>query len=197
MITIHGGIHMKKILISLYLVLCFYTLFHLIFNFQNEGVLESIFLLEADPLVFAVFNLLGLFPLAFLTLALSTNKLKILDFALLFSGFMLGGFVSTLYFIRASKPSFKPIKWLQSISILGILLTFMTIVSGLIFGSITTYIELFKSDSFIHIMTLDFIFMVFISPILLRPISKYYLLGLIPIIGIFIPLIIEKNIQAK
>lgn len=188
---------MKKILISLYLVLCFYTLFHLIFNFQNEGVLESIFLLEADPLVFAVFNLLGLFPLAFLTLALSTNKLKNLDFALLFSGFMLGGFVSTLYFIRASKPSFKPIKWLQSISILGILLTFMTIVSGLIFGSITTYIELFKSDSFIHIMTLDFIFMVFISPILLRPISKYYLLGLIPIIGIFIPLIIEKNIQAK
>jgi len=184
---------MKKTLISLYLIFCLYTLFHLIFNFKNQGVLESIFLLEVDPLVLAVFNLLGLFPLAFLTLALSTNKLKTLDFALLFSGFMLGGFVSTIYFIRASKPTFKPIKWNQVIFILGTIITAITILSGLTFGSITTYIELFKNDTFIHIMTLDFIFMALISPLLLKPISKYYVLGLIPIIGIFTTLILEQN----
>ena len=35
--------------------------------------------------------------------------------------------------------------------------------------------------------------MALISPLLLKPISKYYVLGLIPIIGIFTTLILEQN----
>ncbi|CDR30328.1 Uncharacterised protein [Acholeplasma oculi] len=188
---------MRKTITIGYMILIIYTIVHLTFNFSNGNILINIFMLQVDPLILAVFNMLGLFPLAFILFAFTTNKLNKLDFVPLLFGFVLGGFASTPYFIYKEKPLFRKIKWFKEIALVGMIMTFFTILGGLLMGNIHAYIDAFLNDSFVHIMTIDFIFMVFISPLILKPISKYYLLGLIPIIGIFLVIFIESYKENK
>jgi|SRR5690554_3910535 len=182
---------MKKIIIIGYLGLVLYSIYHIVFNFMNGNVLMDIFAFQVDPLIISVFNLLGLFPLALIMFAYSTNKLKPIDYVPLLLGFVLGGFASTPYFIYKEKPNMKYFKWFKEISIVGIIMTTITILIGLINGNFQNYGDAFLNDSFVHIMTIDFLFLVLISPLLLKPVSRYYILGLIPIIGIFLTIFIE------
>lgn len=57
---------MRKSVLFLYITLIFYTLIHLVFFFSNQGALESLLKLEGDPLLLTLFNLLGIYPLAFM-----------------------------------------------------------------------------------------------------------------------------------
>jgi len=187
----------KKYIIVAYIILILYTLVHLSTNFMNQDVLTNILNMQIDPLIFAVFNLLGIFPFAFLMFALSTNKLNKIDYVPLLLAFGLGGFANTPFFIYKDIRKMHYIKYFNILSIIGVLITFITILSGLFFGSFTSYLDAFLNDSFVHIMTIDFLFMIIISPLILKPISKHYLLGLIPIIGIFLVILIEQEHLSK
>jgi hypothetical protein len=184
---------MKKYIIIAYGLLIFYTLVHLFTNFMNQDVLNSIINMQVDPLIFAVFNLLGIFPFAFLMFAFATNKLNKIDYLPLLLAFGLGGFANTPFFIYKDIRKIRYIKYFNVLATIGVILTFITILSGLMFGSITIYRDTFLNDSFVHIMTIDFLFMIIISPLILKPVSNYYLLGLLPIIGIFAVIFIEQN----
>lgn len=184
---------MRKYILVAYALLIFYTLVHLLTNFMNQDILIQILNMQADPLIFAVFNLLGIFPFAFLVLAFATSKLNKLDYIPLLLAFGLGGFANAPFFIYKDIKKMHYVKYFRTLSIIGIIMTIITILSGLIFGSFTTYYDTFLSDSFIHIMTIDFIFMVVVSPLILKPVSKYHLLGLLPIIGILAVIYIEQT----
>lgn len=184
---------MRKYILVAYVLLIFYTLVHLLTNFMNQDVLMRILNMQADPLIFAVFNLLGLFPFAFLMFAFATNKLNKLDYVPLLLAFGLGGFANTPFFIYKDIKNIRYVKYFKSLSIIVIILTVLTILSGLIFGSLPTYIDTFLNDSFVHIMTIDFLFMVIISPLILKPVTKYYLLGLLPIVGILVIIYMEQT----
>ncbi len=184
---------MRKYILVAYVLLIFYTLVHLLTNFMNQDILMRLLNMQADPLIFAVFNLLGLFPLAFLMFAFATHKLNKLDYIPLLLAFGLGGFANTPFFIYKDIKSMRYIKYFKALSVIAIIFTIIAILSGLIFGSTSIYIDAFLNDSFVHIMTIDFLFMVTISPLILKPVTKYYLLGLLPIIGIFVVLMIEQQ----
>ncbi|WP_025724751.1 hypothetical protein [Acholeplasma granularum] len=182
---------MKKIITFSYVLLIIYTIYHLVFKYSSLNLLSDIFSMNVDPLILAVFNLLGMFPLTFLLFAITTNKLNKVDFIFLFLGFVLGGFAVAPYFIYKKNPKYRNIRVFKYTSFILMFTTIIIIIFGLILGNFQVYLNAFLNDSFIHIMTIDFIFMIFISPLILKPVSRYYLLGFMPIVGIYLNLALK------
>lgn len=127
-----------------------------IFLPNNQLSILSIIRFEADPLLIAVFNSLGLLPALFfierLSKSKSWTKSEILSYALSFG---LGAF-ALLWGLdnKANKIQSK----LYKILLIGIMIgLFGTILYGFIYGNIESYIFIWQNDLFIRIMTLDFI----------------------------------------
>ena len=181
----------RLFILTLYVFLIIYTLIHLIFFYQDDGMLIALLSMNADPMLFMMFNLLGLFPFAFLLHALKAMKLDIKDFIPLGLGFMLGGFAIAPLFIFKKENIQTNQTWIKWGSIFGGFFTIIMIIYGLVFGSFNTYIDAFLNDSFIHIMTLDFLFLVVLTITVLKPVSKYYYLGIIPVVGLYLGVLFD------
>ncbi|MDY3195720.1 MAG: hypothetical protein RBQ95_02565 [Paracholeplasma sp.] len=168
-----------------YGLLVSYSLMHLIFFFSTSSVLVDILKMEADPLVFTVFNLMGLFPLSFLLYALFYETIEKKEYPYFILSFMLGAFALTPYFIKRKEvPSVtknRPRAFLLVIGVMSLLL----IIYGVILGRVSEYSRAFMSDSFVHIMTFDFLFMIGLSVYLMYPIKKHWYLAFIPVVGFY------------
>lgn len=174
---------MKKHILITYIVLLAYTIVHVVFFFSNEGILGNLIRLEADPLLVTMFNLLGIYGLAYLIYSIKYVSPRRLDLIPLVLGFGLGAFVITPMFIKKRPIIKNDEKWVSLIALIGVILSITLLGFGLILGDYQLFIKAFMGDSFIHIMTIDFIFLTILSILISKPISKHYYLAGIPLVG--------------
>jgi hypothetical protein len=179
------GDQMRKGLFITHMALIVYAVVHLLTNFQAGTFLNDVMSNRIDPTLFMVFNLLGLFPLAFILYGLKYLDMNRKQWVLLSMGFMLGGFILTIPFIDGKLQS-KPVsKKTHLVALIGLIISVMTIGYGVILGDFGQYYEVFLTDSFVHIMTMDFLFLYGLSIYLsFKTIEKPYL-SLIPVIGLY------------
>lgn len=179
------GETMKKIITITHFSLIVYALVHIGTQFQLTSLLQDMIQLDADPSLLMVFNLLGLFPLAFLLFGIQFLPMTLQDKIFLGLGFGLGGFILTVPFIK-NELSPRPVSQKVHLGALfGLIGAVATLGYGLILGDLDSYMNAFIADSFVHIMTIDFLFLYLLSILLSRQVFKQYWLSFIPVIGFF------------
>ncbi|MDQ0429525.1 hypothetical protein QOZ98_002353 [Planomicrobium stackebrandtii] len=175
---------------------------------EADPVLSNIFsgnFGEIDPLVFAVFNSLGLFPMVFLTLLLLNDRQKwpAWPFALL--SFVVGAFSLLLYFAfgdrKAERRLRTPgwlVRFLSSRFWLILLMVSwaansLTLLQGF---SLTAYREAFFESGLVSVMTVDWFVLWGLSVYAVHrfyPEARLKIFAWIPIIGPVIVLFINKK----
>lgn len=175
---------------------------------ETDPILSNIFsgnFGEIDPLVFAVFNSLGLFPMVFLTLLLLNDRQKwpAWPFALL--SFVVGAFSLLLYFAfgdRKAERRLRTPSWL--VRFLGsrfwlILLMVSWVANGLTLlqgFSLAAYREAFFASGLVSVMTVDWFVLWGLSIYAVHrfyPEAKLKALAWIPIIGPILVLFANKT----
>ena len=154
-----------------------------------------------NPLVIALFNLMGIWPMIYSALVFIDGRgQKIPAWLFASASFGVGAFALLPYLaLRKTNPSFPGtknalIKVLDS-RITGIILTVGTAILvsyGLLQGDWSNFIQQWQSDRFIHVMSLDFCLLCLIFPALLgddmarrdwqKP-QLYWIFALIPLFG--------------
>lgn len=185
---------MRKGLFIAHATLIIYAIIHLMTDFMDGGVLQTLITNEADPYLFMVFNLLGLFPLAFILFGLKYLQMDKTDWIFLGLGFMLGGFMLTIPFIQGELKPKKISKKVQVTALIGLIITVLVIGYGIILGDFNVYFNAFMTDSFVHIMTLDFIFLYGLSIYLSCRTMKLPWISLIPVVGFYYLLFQDSTI---
>ncbi len=173
-----------------------------------------------DPLIIALFNLMGILPMVYACLLLIDGKTQILT-AGLFSAasFAVGAFAILPYLaLRVSHPTAETER-LRSDGIdrrgiiklvdsrwFGITLAIGTIILlgyGITQGNWTNFVQQWQTSRFIHVMSLDFCLLILLLPVLigedmqLRNFANpqlVKLLSLIPLFGGLIYLCIRPNL---
>lgn len=163
-----------------------------------------------NPLIVSLFNLMGVFPLIYGCMVIIDGKgQKIPAWIFASLSFGVGAFALLPYLaLREPNPNFVGkknafIKLLDS-RITGILLSIGAIVLvsyGLQGGNWGDFIQQWKNDRFIHVMSLDFCMLCLIFPALLgddmarrdmkNPIL-YWLVTLVPLLGLLAYLSVRK-----
>jgi len=176
---------MRKGLFIAHVGLIIYAIIHLTTHFQAGTFLNDVFSNGADPTLLMVFNLLGLLPLAFILFGVKYLEMNKKQWVLLSMGFVLGGFILTIPFIDGKLQS-KPVsKKTHLVALIGLILSVMTLGYGVILGDFNLYYEAFLNDSFVHIMTMDFLFLYGLSIYLSFKTFKKPYLSLIPVVGLY------------
>ena len=155
-----------------------------------------------NPLIVALFNLMGLWPIAYACLALiDGHKQKALAWPFVLGAFGLGAFSLLPYLVlRQPHPTFTPPKSLLLVLVesrwLGISLLVGSLVLfgyGLYAGDWADFITQWQTSRFIHVMSLDFCLLWLLVPSLLgddmvrRGMKNPQLFGLIclvPLVGL-------------
>ncbi|MCU0104918.1 hypothetical protein N7603_04535 [Acholeplasma vituli] len=176
---------MKKIFTIAHIVLVVYAIIHLVTQFHITNAFKELIQLEADPYLISVFNLLGLFPLAFLLFGLRYMNMTKPTWIGLSLGFMLGGFALIIPFTRQELKKNTVSSKVHIIALVGLIGAILTIGYGLILGNFSNYMSAFTSDSFVHIMTIDFLFLYGLSILLSFKVYKQPWFSMIPVIGFF------------
>lgn len=153
-----------------------------------------------NPLVIALFNLMGIWPMIYSALLFIDGRgQKIPAWLFASVSFGVGVFALLPYLaLRKTNPEFPGtkntlIKLLDS-RITGIILTIGTailVTYGLLQGDWSNFIQQWQSDRFIHVMSLDFCLLCLIFPALLGDdmarrdwqTQLYWLFALIPLFG--------------
>ncbi len=160
----------RTIGIIAWLFLIAYGLIYSIFFNPGSTFLADLFTGSADPLAFMVFNLLGMIPLAFFVFFWQYYELKWFHYLFLAGGFVFGGFATGALFVFM--PEAKPVPKRQTnVLVAGLIITLAVIIYGLFFGSLDAYIQAFETDTFVHVMTIDF-FVLFIFYLALPKLNK-------------------------
>ncbi|GEM_PF-683605 len=188
------SIRAKQSVRVLFLILLVYTGIHLLGSFSGVGALRDLMQGRADPLLFSVFNLFGVFAAAFLVHALYTleyiSPRKRFGLAL---GFLIGAFaLLPTYGYGSFRAVYRPRRGLKAISAGLAVLAAGLIGYGLLFGSPATYFETFATDSFTHIMTIDFLALYVLSVLLARFASgRWWWVALLPVAGFSLSLLLS------
>jgi hypothetical protein len=156
---------------------------------------------DVNPLIFSIFNLMGIWPLLYIMiLVFEANNQKMPVWPFLILSFFAGGFIFLIYFSyrepspvfsgklsRSMKLADKKINAIL-IGLIGIVL----LLYGIVYGDFSNYLTQFWSNSLVHIMSLDFLLVIFLFPVILKddmkrrgiysP-SKYFLYSILPLIG--------------
>jgi hypothetical protein len=153
-----------------------------------------------NPLVIALFNLMGIWPMIYSALLFIDGRgQKIPAWLFASASFGVGAFALLPYLaLRKTNPEFPGtkntlIKLLDS-RITGIILTVGTAILvsyGLLQGDWSDFIQQWQSDRFIHVMSLDFCLLCLIFPALLGDdmarrdwqTQLYWIFALIPLFG--------------
>ncbi len=118
-----------------------------------------------NPLVIALFNVMGVLPAIYACFLLFDGRgQKIVAYPFVAASFGVGAFAILPYLaLRQPNPDWKGEKnlWLKILDspVTGLLLALTTIVLialGLVFGDWSDFWTQFQSDRFIHVMSLDF-----------------------------------------
>ncbi|MCA1010984.1 hypothetical protein [Halobacillus halophilus] len=176
----------------------------------NEGYLNQLIRMnDPDPLLLAVFSLLGLFPITFLILLLTHDHSRLPAWPFAAGSFVLGAFAILPFFFLSTAekkrrnriPSILR-KVLNSLYLHVLLLigTTWLIMYGLLQGDFTFYAQAFNHSQFVHVMTIDLFILTGLSVFTLyweqQKIgiqSKSFLWGILPIIGVMIYLLLNKD----
>lgn len=153
-----------------------------------------------NPLVIALFNLMGIWPMIYSALIFIDGRgQKIPAWLFASASFGVGAFALLPYLaLRKTNPQFPGtknalIKLLDS-RVTGIILTVGTVILvayGLLQGDWSNFIQQWQSDRFIHVMSLDFCLLCLIFPALLGDdmarrdwqTQLFWLFALIPLFG--------------
>ncbi len=169
----------------------------------DDSIMMELFKLQSDePLLIAVFSLLGVFPVAYCLILLRADRYSTpaLPFAL--GSFVLGGFALLPYYFTVSlsprRTNRTSANWYYFLTnrftiFLVLLIAIGLIVYGLTLGNWSVYFEAFQQSHFVHVMTIDLVVMSFLSVIAIRkdrvipyPNRLIPLIGLIPVVGLLI-----------
>ncbi|MBD2577270.1 DUF2834 domain-containing protein [Oscillatoria sp. FACHB-1406] len=157
-----------------------------------------------NPLIVALFNLMGVWPLAYSCLLFADGRgQKIRAFPFVIGSFALGAFALLPYLaLREPNPTFvgkkdKAISAFDS-RLLGVLLTIAAVglvAFGLSQGNWTDFVQQWKTSRFIHVMSLDFCLLCVLFPTLLgddlarRNFKKAWVFWLVCLVPLFGPLL--------
>jgi hypothetical protein len=119
---------------------------------------------QVDPLVFMVFNLLGVWPLVMVAMLVQDEQGKLKAWPFAFSSMVLGNSALYIYlFLRKEQGAFvgpvtKLIKFAESrLLALFLLISIVTLMAyGFSEGSLDTYVKTWKAHFFVNVMTVDF-----------------------------------------
>lgn len=173
----------------------------------NAGYLNQLLTMDnPDPLLLCVFSMLGIFPMAFSMMLLSHDRQRIPAWPFAIGSFALGAFALLPYFFLTKNEAVRSVRtprWLlsvfQSLSLRLLLLigTMVLVVYGFGWGSIEQYVPAFQASSFVHVMTIDLFVLSGLSvyAIYCYEQQRRYLawLGVIPLIGFLLYLVIERE----
>ncbi len=154
-----------------------------------------------NPLVIALFNLMGVWPILYTSLMLIDGRgQKIPAWPFATASFAVGAFAIAPYLVlRRGEPSFIGEKnWIlkiwdsRIIGAIALLSGAGLIAYGLLAGNWADFLQQWRSDRFIHVMSLDFCLLTLLFPILLKDdLSRrglknpflFWIISLLPIIG--------------
>ena len=153
---------MNKKWLVLYVLFVSYSLFSM--TAQRNVTLDfiSLFTFQGDLLLVMVFNMLGVFPLYYLLVALRYEKQKIFVYVLFSLGFMFGAFaiLPGLMLLKGKRQPLTRKK--QGLLILLAFILLIMLFIGVIFGDLSMYFQLFLNDQFVHIMSIDLLVLLLI-----------------------------------
>lgn len=193
---------LKAVLLAFWLLFICYALFLTPVDGDLGYVADLFSLDEPEPLVMAVFFLLGVWPMVFALLLLENDQSSLPAWPYVLFSFLFGAFALLPYFIfhrdqrkrkrvnRTSKGIRDVIQNPFSPFALAIF-TMIFIIYGLMYGSFDVYQDAFYSSRFVHVMTIDFGVLTLLSVLGIthHAYHKYgrgtrlCFLGFIPIVG--------------
>ncbi|MFN7566761.1 MAG: DUF2834 domain-containing protein [Microcystis sp.] len=165
-----------------------------------------------NPLIIALFNLMGVWPLIYTSLLIIDGRdQKIIAWPFAFASFAVGAFAILPYLtLRQPNSNFTGkknlvIKLLDSplLGVIALITAAILIAYGLINGNWSDFWYQWQTSRFIHVMSLDFCLLTLLCPILLqddltrRGLKNPFLLpviSLLPLIGPAIYLIIRPRL---
>lgn len=167
---------------------------------------------DINPLIIALFNLMGVWPLIYTSLLIIDGRdQKIIAWPFAFASFVVGAFAILPYLtLRQPNSNFTGkknlvIKLLDSpwLGVIALITAAILIAYGLINGNWSDYWHQWQTSRFIQVMSLDFCLLTLLCPILLqddltrRGLKNPFLLpviSLLPLIGPAIYLIIRPRL---
>ncbi|WP_280772219.1 hypothetical protein [Salipaludibacillus daqingensis] len=170
--------------------------------FQNliTGQLDKV-----DPLVVAVFSMLGVYPVIFAMLLLPKDQYRLPAWPFVLFSFGLGAFSLLPYlFLRKNKVRTLPRgpKTFHKVIIHPIAVTLMLIITVTIYisslsGSFLSYQNAFMNSHFVSVMTIDFFVLIWLSYDVLKKDwnFRFSWLAFIPAIGPLVLLLKRKILQ--
>ena len=153
-----------------------------------------------DPMVFMVFNLLGVWPMVMVAMLVQDNQGRLKAWPFAFSSMVLGNSALYLYlFFRREQNGYVPPKTLlvrfAESKILAALLLLSTIgllLYGFSQGSFAAYAEAWQVSYFVNVMTIDFfLFAIAFAAVLADDMRRrdmkidglFWLYALVPVLG--------------
>ncbi|SDO13418.1 hypothetical protein [Halobacillus aidingensis] len=176
----------------------------------NQGYLHQLMTMDdPDPFLLMVFSFLGIYPLVFSALLLGEDDSRLPLWPFVAGMFMFGAFALMPYFFlsegKTSRQRRTP-KWLlkgiQSVLfyIFLIIGTVALFLYGVIQGNFHLYLEAFQTSQFVHVMTIDFFILTFLSSFVIYwrerkngQVNQLHWLGFMPIVGAILYLIKKRK----
>ena len=167
-----------------------------------------------NPLIIALFNLMGIWPMIYACLLLADGRnQKLRAWPFLIGSFGLGAFTLLPYLaLRQPNPTFIGVKnWLIRLldaRMTGVLLALGAIallIYGFSQGNWSDYIYEWQTRRFVHVMSLDFVMLCLLFPALLgddmarrgwqNQSAIFWSVALLPLIGPLVYLIVRPSLQ--
>ncbi len=129
-----------------------------------------------NPLIIALFNLMGILPMAYAALILIDGKTQRLPAGLFCAASFAIGAFAILPYLASREPNSRPIierdglvkivdsRWLGLLLAIG---TVILLADGIGRGDWADFVQQWQSSRFIHVMSLDFCLLVFLFPLLI------------------------------
>jgi hypothetical protein len=174
-----GRVFVTKTFVWILLVI--YSALHLLTNGRFSVDIAGLVTFTEEPYAVALFNLMGVFPLFFLLEAIAFgHKGKTIGLHAL--GFAFGAF-ALLPLTRDRHERIRITPVIRSIAAVGTLVAGGLVAYAFRFGSWTAFWTLFMSDSLIHIMTIDFIALYWLSIRNTYRLFGFWPVACLPVIG--------------
>lgn len=145
-------------------------------NPENTELIQRMYTTGVNPLIFTVFNLLGVWPMIFAVLVLDEAKSQGFPvYPFILPSFFMGGFVYLIYFALRTRPKHpQPRTGLQekietrgNMVLLG-LITWALILYGVVYGDPAAYMQVYNTNGLVQIMSIDFVLFSILATVLIR-----------------------------
>jgi hypothetical protein len=153
-----------------------------------------------DPLVFMVFNMLGIWPLVMVAMLVQDNQGRLKAWPFAFSSMVLGNSALYLYlFFRREQagyvsPKTRLVRFAESkiTAVVLLLSTIGLLLYGFSQGSFAAYAETWKVNYLVNVMTIDFfLFVIAFAAVLaddmrrrnMKVDGRFWLYALVPVLG--------------